>query len=426
MAKIKDIIARQIIDSRGNPTVEVDIHTDSGSFGRASVPSGASTGKYEAVELRDGFPTYCGKSVSKAIKNIVNLIKPVLMGTDVENQIEVDRIMISTDGTHNKSKIGANAILAVSLATAKAAADYRNINLFEYLSDGNFMIPVPMMNILNGGAHADNLIDIQEFMIVPNSAKSFSHALRIGVEIFHSLKEILKIKNLSTNVGDEGGFAPNLSSNEEAIEIVIKSIKNAGYKPGSDVSLALDAASSEFYNKDRKVYILNDGLGNIKELDSSQMVDYWDKIVKKYPISSIEDALDEDDWEGWINITNSLGRDIQLVGDDLFVTNSDRLKRGISLNAANSILIKPNQVGTLTETLNTVKLAKEHNYGTIISHRSGETEDVTISDLSVACCSGQIKTGSLSRTDRVSKYNQLLRIEEKLGDKAVYSNYFKK
>lgn len=426
MAKIKDIIARQIIDSRGNPTVEVDIHTDSGSFGRASVPSGASTGKYEAVELRDGFSTYCGKSVSKAIKNIVNLIKPVLMGTDVENQIEVDRIMISADGTHNKSKIGANAILAVSLATAKAAADYRNINLYEYLSDGSFMIPVPMMNILNGGAHADNLIDIQEFMIVPNSARSFSHALRIGVEIFHSLKEILKIKNLSTNVGDEGGFAPNLSSNEEAIETVIKSIKNAGYKPGSDVSLALDAASSEFYNKDRKVYILNDGLGNIKELDSSQMVDYWDKIVKKYPISSIEDALDEDDWEGWINITNSLGRHIQLVGDDLFVTNSDRLKRGISLNAANSILIKPNQVGTLTETLNTVKLAKEHNYGTIISHRSGETEDVTISDLSVACCSGQIKTGSLSRTDRVSKYNQLLRIEEKLGDKAVYSNYFKK
>lgn len=426
MAKIKDIIARQIIDSRGNPTVEVDIFTDSGSFGRASVPSGASTGKYEAVELRDGFPNYCGKSVSKAIKNIVNLIKPVLIGTDVENQIEVDRIMISADGTHNKSKIGANAILAVSLATAKAAADYRNINLYEYLSDGNFMIPVPMMNILNGGAHADNLIDIQEFMIVPNSAKSFSHALRIGVEIFHSLKEILKIKNLSTNVGDEGGFAPNLSSNEEAIETVIKSIKNAGYKAGSDVSLALDAASSEFYNKDRKVYILNDGLGNIKELDSSQMVDYWGKIVKKYPISSIEDALDEDDWEGWINITNSLGRDIQLVGDDLFVTNSDRLKRGISLNAANSILIKPNQVGTLTETLNTVKLAKEHNYGTIISHRSGETEDVTISDLSVACCSGQIKTGSLSRTDRVSKYNQLLRIEEKLGDKAVYSNYFKK
>ena len=426
MAKIKDIIARQIIDSRGNPTVEVDIHTDSGSFGRASVPSGASTGKYEAVELRDNFSTYCGKSVSKAIKNIMNLIKPVLIGTDVENQIEVDRIMISADGTHNKSKIGANAILAVSLANAKAAADYRNINLYEYLSDDTFMIPVPMMNILNGGAHADNLIDIQEFMIVPNSAKSFSHALRIGVEIFHSLKEILKIKNLSTNVGDEGGFAPNLSSNEEAIETVIKSIKNAGYKPGSDVSLALDAASSEFYNKDRKVYILNDGLGNIKELDSSQMVDYWDKIVKKYPIYSIEDALDEDDWEGWINITNSLGRDIQLVGDDLFVTNSDRLKRGISLNAANSILIKPNQVGTLTETLNTVKLAKEHNYGTIISHRSGETEDVTISDLSVACCSGQIKTGSLSRTDRVSKYNQLLRIEEKLGDKAVYSNYFKK
>lgn len=426
MAKIKDIIARQIIDSRGNPTVEVDIHTDSGNFGRASVPSGASTGKYEAVELRDGFSTYCGKSVSKAIKNIMNLIKPVLIGTDVENQTEVDRIMISADGTHNKSKIGANAILAVSLANAKAAADYRKINLYEYLSDDTFMIPVPMMNILNGGAHADNLIDIQEFMIVPNSANSFSHALRIGVEIFHSLKEILKVKNLSTNVGDEGGFAPNLSSNEEAIETVIKSIKNAGYKPGLDVSLALDAASSEFYNKDRKVYGLNDGLGNIKELDSSQMVDYWDKIVKKYPISSIEDALDEDDWEGWINMTNSLGRDIQLVGDDLFVTNSDRLKRGINLNAANSILIKPNQVGTLTETLNTVKLAKEHNYGTIISHRSGETEDVTISDLSVACCSGQIKTGSLSRTDRVSKYNQLLRIEEKLGDKAVYSNYFKK
>jgi len=426
MAKIKDIIARQIIDSRGNPTVEVDIYTDSGSFGRASVPSGASTGKYEAVELRDNFSTYCGKSVSKAIKNIVNQIKPVLVGTDVENQIEVDRIMISADGTQNKSKIGANAILAVSLANAKAAANYRNINLYEYLSDDSFIIPVPMMNILNGGAHADNLIDIQEFMIVPNSAKSFSHALRIGVEIFHSLKEILKIKNLSTNVGDEGGFAPNLSSNEEAIETVIKSIKNAGYKPGSEVSLALDAASSEFYNKDRKVYTLNDGFGNIQELDSSQMVDYWDKIVKKYPISSIEDALDEDDWEGWINITNSLGRDVQLVGDDLFVTNSDRLKRGISLNAANSILIKPNQVGTLTETLNTVKLAKENNYGTIISHRSGETEDVTISDLSVACCSGQIKTGSLCRTDRVSKYNQLLRIEEKLGDKAVYSNYFKK
>ena len=426
MAKIKDIIARQIIDSRGNPTVEVDIHTDTGSFGRASVPSGASTGKHEAVELRDNFSTYCGKSVSTAINNIANQIKPALIGSDVENQMEVDRIMISTDGTPNKSKIGANAILAVSLATAKAAADHRCVHLYEYLSNDGFTIPVPMMNILNGGAHADNLIDIQEFMIVPNSAKSFSHALRIGVEIFHSLKEILKIKNLSTNVGDEGGFAPNLNSNEQAIETVLKSIENAGYKPGTDVSLALDAASSEFYNKDRKVYTLNDGSGNLQEFDSSQMVDYWSKIVKKYPIISIEDALDEDDWEGWINITSLLGRDIQLVGDDLFVTNSDRLKKGISIKAANSILIKPNQVGTLTETLNTVKLAKDNNYSTIISHRSGETEDVSISDLSVACCSGQIKTGSLCRTDRVSKYNQLLRIEEKLGDKAVYSNYFKK
>ena len=425
MSKIKNIIARQIIDSRGNPTVEVDVETTSGYWGRASTPSGASTGIYEALEIRDNNFAYVGKSVFKAVDNVNSILKPALVDSttfSIFSQKEIDRKMLEIDGTQNKSNLGANAILPVSLAVAKAAAAERKVGLFEYLSEGEFILPVPMMNILNGGAHASNQIDIQEFMIIPISASSFSHTLRIGIEVFHSLKDILKSKNLSTNVGDEGGFAPDLKSNQTAIEIILLAIEKAGYKIGDDIALALDVAASEFYNKETKRYHLNDN-HTIHQLTSEEMVDYWVNLTKKYPIISIEDPLDEDDWLGWCQLTKEIGNDVQLVGDDLFVTNNKRLQLGIKKKAANSILIKPNQIGTLTETLETISLAKRNNFNTIISHRSGETEDVTIADLSVGTCAGQIKTGSLSRSDRVAKYNRLLRIEEKLKQKGKYQGF---
>ena len=424
MSKIKNIIARQILDSRGNPTVEVDVETDLGFFGRASAPSGASTGIHEALEIRDCNKSYCGKSVFKAVSNVNDILKPELIGYFVDEQTIIDEKMLAIDGTKNKSKIGANAILPVSLAISKAAAAEKKIGLYEYLSDGQFVLPVPMMNILNGGAHADNQMNIQEFMIVPVSAISFSQALKMGVEVFHSLKDILKQNQFSTNVGDEGGFAPNLKSNEHAIDIILLAIEKAGYKVGVDIAIALDAAASEFYNKEKDVYCLRSGKNKASvELNSLEMVDYWVDLVSRYPIISIEDALDEDDWNGWTHITQKIGSKVQLVGDDLFVTNKDRLSLGIDKNIANSILIKFNQIGTLTETLQTIKLAKQNNFNTIISHRSGETEDVTIADLSVGCSAGQIKTGSISRSDRVAKYNQLLRIEEQLGAKACYLGF---
>ena len=423
MSNITKVRGRQILDSRGNPTVEVDVETELGYFGRAAAPSGASTGIYEALEIRDADSFYCGKSVFNVIQNIHNILKPELIGCFVDEQHVIDNKMISIDGTKNKSKIGANAILPVSLAVAKAAAAEQKIGLYQYLSKDNFVLPVPMMNILNGGAHADNYMDIQEFMIIPVSANSFSHALQMGVEVFHTLKKILKNKNFSTNVGDEGGFAPNLDSNEEAIEMLLLAIERAGYKVEIDIVIALDAAASEFYNKEKKLYSLHGKNKSLIKLKSSDMIDYWVDLVSKYPIFSIEDALDEDDWHGWELLTKKLGSKIQLVGDDLFVTNPERLLLGVNNNVANSILIKLNQIGTLTETLNTIELAKKHNYTTVISHRSGETEDVTISDLAVGCASGQIKTGSISRSDRVAKYNQLLRIEEALGAKANYLGF---
>ena len=423
MSRIKNITARQILDSRGNPTVEVDVETELGYFGRAATPSGASTGIYEALEIRDDKSIYCGKSVFKAIDNIHKILKPALIGDLVDQQKILDHKMISIDGTKNKSKIGANAILPVSLAIAKAAAAENQIGLYEYLSNGQFVLPVPMMNILNGGVHADNNIDIQEFMIIPVSAVSFSQALQMGVEVFHSLKSILTQKKFSINVGDEGGFAPNLDSNEQAIEMLLLVIEKAGYKIGDDIGIALDAASSEFYDKKKKLYSLNAMNTQSAQLSSLEMVDYWSNLVSKFPILSIEDALDEDDWDGWHNLTHKLGSRVQLVGDDLFVTNQERLSMGITRNVANSILIKLNQIGTLTETLNTIELAKQNNYTTVISHRSGETEDVTIADLSVGCSAGQIKTGSMSRSDRVAKYNQLIRIEEQLADQAKYIGF---
>ena len=427
MAKIKNIIARQILDSRGNPTVEVDVETESGYIGRAAAPSGASTGIYEALEIRDNGLDYHGKSVLKAVNNVNTMIKPSLIGDSVDNINIIDEKMLSLDGTDNKSNLGANAILPVSLAVAKAAALHYKIGLYEYLSrkfyDGKFLLPVPMMNILNGGAHADNQIDIQEFMIIPMSAESFSHSLRMGTEVFHCLKKNLNTNRFSTNVGDEGGFAPNLKSNESALDIIMLSIEHAGYKPGVDIAIALDAAASEFYDKKSGVYSLNTGEKDKSEFNSSQMVDFWKNLVSNYPIVSIEDALDEDDWNGWCSLTEKLGDQVQLVGDDLFVTNRNRLNLGIEKNIANSILIKLNQIGSLTETLATIDMAKKNNFTTIISHRSGETEDVTISDLAVGTCSGQIKTGSVSRSDRVAKYNQLLRIEEKLGEKARYVGF---
>ena len=416
MGKIKNIIARQILDSRGNPTVEADVITENGSVGRASAPSGASTGIYEALEIRDeDINYYKGKSVFKAIQNINNILTPKLIGLNIFDQFLIDETMIDLDGTENKSNLGANAILPISLAAAKAASVEKNVNFYEYLSNDKFILPVPMMNILNGGEHADNNIDFQEFMIIPNSARNFSEALRIGAEVFYSLKKKLKYNQLSTNVGDEGGFAPNINSNKEAIELVLSSIHDAGYQIGQDISVAIDAAASEFYDKEKKIYCFDNN-----ELNACDMVNFWSDWIKKYPILSIEDALDEDDWQGWSDMTQKNGH-IQLVGDDLFVTNPKRLQFGIDRSVANSILIKLNQIGTLTETLKTIQLAKNNNYTTVISHRSGETEDVSIADLAVGCCAGQIKTGSISRSDRVAKYNQLLRIEENLASKAIFS-----
>ena len=420
MSLISSVYARQILDSRGNPTVEVEVVTEEGGFGRASVPSGASTGEWEAVELRDGDKDYyLGKSVLKAVNNVNEIIAEELEFTyDVSDQIGIDKAMIELDGTENKGKLGANAILGVSLAVAKAAADEQGVSLYNYIGGANAkLLPTPMMNILNGGEHADNSVDIQEFMIFPLGAESFSHALQMGAEVFHSLKKVLSNKGYNTAVGDEGGFAPNLKSNEEALEIICEAIKEAGYEPGKDVYIAMDCASSEFYNKEDGKYHL-DGEGTVKTED--EMIDWLEELVGKYPIISIEDGLDENDWEGWAKLTKKLGNKVQLVGDDLFVTNTKKLEKGIKEGVANSILIKVNQIGSLTETLNAIEMAKEAGYTAVVSHRSGETEDTTISDLVVAVNAGQIKTGAPSRTDRVAKYNQLLRIEDELFDTAQF------
>lgn len=420
MSRIIQIHARQILDSRGNPTVEVDVMTETGAFGRAAVPSGASTGKHEAAELRDGKKNfYLGKGVIKAVDNVNTIIAEHLLGHSVFEQNMLDNIMIQVDGTPNKSKLGANAILAVSLAIAKAAADESGMSLYRYVGGVNAnLLPLPMMNILNGGSHADNKIDFQEFMVMPVGADTFSRSLQMGTEIFHHLKAVLKKKGYSTNVGDEGGFAPNIASNEEAIETVLKAIEAAGFKPGKDVYIAMDAASTEFYDEKKKMYDFHKSSG--KKLSSEEMVDYWASWCKKYPILSIEDGMAEDDWKGWELLTQKLGDKVQLVGDDVFVTNVDRLQKGIRDGIANSILVKVNQIGTLTETINAVSLAKNSSYTSVMSHRSGETEDVTIADLAVALNCGQIKTGSASRTDRIAKYNQLLRIEEELGSAAQF------
>ena len=420
MSFIANIQARQILDSRGNPTVEVDVVTDTGTLGRAAVPSGASTGTHEAVELRDGDKkSYMGKSVLKAVNNVNTLIKEELLGQFIFDQANIDLRMLNLDGSDNKGNLGANAILGVSLAVAKAAAEESRLPLYKYVGGVNATtLPIPMMNILNGGSHADNSIDFQEFMVMPVGADSFSEGLRMGVEVFHHLKKVLKDAGLSTNVGDEGGFAPNIKSNEEAIKIVLKAIESAGYKPGVDIYIAMDAAASEFYYAKENLYHFKKSTGD--KLTSVQMVDYWKDWSKKYPIISIEDGLAEDDWDGWKNLTQKLGDKIQLVGDDLFVTNVERLKKGIDNGIANSILVKVNQIGTLTETINAVQMAQTNAYTSVMSHRSGETEDTTIADLAVALGCGQIKTGSASRSDRVAKYNQLLRIEEALGSSAKY------
>ncbi len=420
MSNIKEIFARQILDSRGNPTVEVDIITESGAFGRAAVPSGASTGIHEAVELRDADKkVYQGKGVLKAVDNVNKTLAVKLKGFEVSNQVSIDDMIIAADGTPNKGKLGANGMLAVSLAAAKAAAHEAGLPLYRYIGGTNAVtLPIPMMNILNGGAHADNKIDFQEFMVMPVGASSFSEGLRWGVDIFHTLKGVLKKKGFSTNVGDEGGFAPNIQSNEEAIETVLEAISAAGYKTGTQVSIAMDAANSELWDAKKKKYVFHKSSG--KEMSSDQLVKFWDSWVKKYPIISIEDGMAEDDWAGWKNITDTLGSKVQLVGDDLFVTNVERLQKGIDTGTANALLVKVNQIGTLTETINAVTLAQFNSYNTIMSHRSGETEDTTIADLAVALNCGQIKTGSASRTDRIAKYNQLIRIEEKLGKNAIY------
>jgi enolase len=420
MSSITKIFARQILDSRGNPTVEVDIHTEAGFIGRAAVPSGASTGIHEAVELRDGDKkTYQGKGVLKAVENVNTVIATKLKGFDVSDQTGLDAVIIAADGTPNKSKLGANGMLAVSLAAAKAAADEAGLPLFRYVGGTNAVtLPMPMMNILNGGAHADNKIDFQEFMVMPVGASSFSEGLRWGVDIFHTLKGVLKKKGFSTNVGDEGGFAPNIQSNEEAIETVLEAISAAGYKTGSQIAIAMDAANSELWDGKKKKYIFHKS--SKKELSSDELVKFWASWVKKYPIISIEDGMAEDDWAGWKNLTDTLGSKVQLVGDDLFVTNVERLQRGITDHTANALLVKVNQIGTLTETINAVTMAQHNSYNTIMSHRSGETEDTTIADLAVALNCGQIKTGSASRTDRIAKYNQLIRIEEMLGKNAIY------
>ena len=417
---IQEILAREVLDSRGNPTVEVEVVTSNQNVGRAIVPSGASTGKHEAVELRDNDESrYMGKGVQNACMHVMENISEELIGFNVFEQIDIDRMMIELDGTHNKSRLGANAILGVSMAVARAASQECGLPLYRYLGGiGACTLPVPMMNILNGGSHADNSIDIQEFMVMPIGASSFSEGLRMGTEIFHHLKKVLKSKGYSTNVGDEGGFAPNLKSNEEAIETVLMAIEKAGYKPGEDIVIALDAAASEFYNEEEKVYHFHKSGG--KKMSSEEMVEFWANWAAKYPIASIEDGLYEDDWNGWSLLTQKLGSKIQLVGDDLFVTNTQRLKKGIDNKIANSILVKVNQIGTLTETIEAVNMAHRNAYTSIMSHRSGETEDTTIADLAVALNTGQIKTGSASRSDRVAKYNQLLRIEQELGDAAYY------
>jgi len=420
MSYIIEVHARQILDSRGNPTVEVDVLTDDGAFGRAAVPSGASTGIHEAVELRDNDKKqYAGKGVLKAVKNVNDIIAKEIQGFDVSQQAAVDEMMISLDGTPNKGKLGANAILAVSMAVAKAAAEEAGLPLFRYIGGTNAKtLPIPMMNILNGGAHADNKIDFQEFMIMPVGASSFSEGLRWGVEIFHVLKSVLKKKGFSTNVGDEGGFAPNIQSNEEAIETVLEAITAAGFKTGSQIAIAMDAANSELWDAKKKKYVFHKSSG--KALSSDELVKFWEKWVKQYPIVSIEDGMAEDDWNGWKALTNAVGSKCQLVGDDLFVTNVERLQTGIDKHIANGLLVKVNQIGTLTETINAVTLAQHNGYNTIMSHRSGETEDTTIADLAVALNCGQIKTGSASRTDRIAKYNQLIRIEEMLGETGIY------
>lgn len=420
MSFISNIIARQILDSRGNPTVEVDVFTSDGHMGRAAVPSGASTGKHEAVELRDGDKNlYLGKGVMKAVENVNDILAEELYGREITDQRGIDQTMLAIDGTENKAKLGANAILAVSLASAKAAAQATGLSLYRYVGGANAKtLPVPMMNILNGGAHADNKIDFQEFMVMPVGASSFREGLRWGVEIFHQLKNVLKEKGYSTNVGDEGGFAPDIQSNEEAIETVLKAIEKAGYKPGEQVAIAMDAAISELYNAETKKYHFHKSGG--VQLSSEEMVEYWAGWCKKYPIVSIEDGMDEDDWTGWKRLTEAIGNRVQLVGDDLFVTNVKRLQQGIDQNVANGLLVKVNQIGSLSETTDAVTLAQHNRYNTIMSHRSGETEDATIADLAVALNCGQIKTGSASRSDRMAKYNQLLRIEEELGSNAHY------
>jgi enolase len=420
MSYISGIYARQILDSRGNPTIEVDVVTTNGVLGRAAVPSGASTGIHEAVELRDGDKLiYLGKGVLKAVQNVNTLISDALNGMDIFDQKAIDTALIKLDGTPNKSNLGANAILGTSLAVAKAAAQEANLSLFKYVGGvGAVTMPVPMMNILNGGSHADNLIDIQEFMVMPFGASSFSEGLRWGTEVFHHLKSVLKSKGMSTNVGDEGGFAPSLGSNEEAIQVVIEAVEKAGFKPGHDMHIALDAASSEFYKADKGVYHFE---STGEDRTSAEMVAYWEDWTKKYPIISIEDGLAEDDWAGWKLATEKMGDKVQLVGDDLFVTNTKRLSKGINEGIANSILVKVNQIGSLTETIEAVQMATRNSYTSVMSHRSGETEDSTIADLAVALNCGQIKTGSASRSDRMAKYNQLLRIEEELGEAAYYS-----
>ena len=419
MSVIELVYAREVLDSRGNPTVEVEVALESGAVGRAIVPSGASTGAFEAVELRDGDKgRYIGKGVEKAVANVNEIIAPELEGMDAFDQPAIDALMIELDGTHNKGKLGANAILGVSMAVARAAAEELGLPLFQYIGGVNAkQLPVPMMNILNGGEHADNSVDVQEFMVLPVGAKSFREGLRMGAEVFHSLKKVLSERGLACGVGDEGGFAPNLGSNREALELIVEAIEKAGYKPGDDVRLGLDVAATEMYDKETKLYDLkHEG----KKLTAEQMVDLYEEWVNNFPIVTIEDGLDEEDWDGWKVLTDRLGKKVQLVGDDLFVTNTERLERGIEAGVANSILIKVNQIGTITETLDAIEMAKRAGYTAVISHRSGETEDTTIADLAVAVNAGQIKTGAPSRTDRVAKYNQLLRIEEMVGEQARY------
>ena len=420
MSLIDDIVAREILDSRGNPTVEVDVYLDSGVMGRAAVPSGASTGEHEAVELRDGDKSrYLGKGVQKAVENVNEIICNELIDMDALDQVEIDRTMIELDGTENKGKLGANAILGVSLAVAKAAAEELGMPLYRYIGGTNAKtLPVPMANILNGGAHSSAPIDFQEYMVMPVGAPTFKEGIRYVAEVFHNLKNILHDRGLSTTVGDEGGFAPTLKDNEEPLQVIMQAIEKAGYKPGDDIMIAMDPASSEFYDKNKKKYVFKKS--DKRELSSAEMVDFYADLCSKYPIISIEDGVAEDDWEGWKILTDKLGKKVQLVGDDLFVTNVKRLQMGLDKGVANSILIKVNQIGSLTETLDSIELANTHNYTAVVSHRSGETEDTTIADIVVATNAGQIKTGSASRSDRIAKYNQLLRIEEELGDRAIY------